>query len=46
MDEKETGAIQFNLGDGVIHNILNTYNKANLNKLEGLYLRKKLIYKL
>ena len=37
MDEKETSAIQFNLGDGVIHNILEIHTtKQILNKLEGL----------
>lgn len=47
MDEKETSAIQFNLGDGVIRNILEIHTaKQILNKLGGLYLRKNLTYKL
>ena len=47
MDEKETSTIRLNLGDEVIHNILEAKTTNEVwEKLEGLYMRKNLINKL
>ena len=41
MDEKATSAIRLNLGDEVIHNILEAKTAKEVwEKLEGLYMRK------
>ncbi|KAL4621167.1 hypothetical protein ACB092_06G208900 [Castanea dentata] len=47
MDEKAASAIRFNLGDEVIHNILEAKTAKEVwEKLEGLYMRKNLTNKL
>ena len=47
MDEKETSTIRPNLGDEVIHNILEAKTTKEVwEKLEGLYIRKNLTNKL
>ena len=47
MDEKAASAIRLNLGDEVIHNILEAkIAKEVWKKLEGLYIRKNLTNKL
>ena len=47
MDEKAASAIRLNLGDKVIHNILEAkIAKEVWKKLEGLYIRKNLTNKL
>ena len=47
MDEKETSIIRLNLGDEVIHNILEAKTTKEIwEKLEGLYMRKNLTNKL
>ena len=47
MDEKATSAIHLNLGDEVIHNILEAKTAKEVwKKLEGLYMRKNLMNKL
>ena len=47
MDEKAAGAIRLNLGDKVIHNILEAKTANEVwEKLEGLYIRKNLTNKL
>ena len=47
MDEKETSTIRLNLGDEVIHNILEAKTAKEVwEKLEGLYMRKNLTNKL
>ena len=47
MDEKATSNIRLNLGDEVIHNILEAKTANEVcEKLEGLYMRKNLTKKL
>ena len=47
MGEKAVGAIRLNLGDEVIHNILEVKTAKEVwEKLEGLYMRKNLTNKL
>jgi hypothetical protein len=47
MDEKTASAIHLNLGDEVIHNILEAKITEKIwKKLEGLYMRKNLTNKL
>ena len=47
MDEKAASAIRLNLGDEVIHNILEAKTAKEVwEKLEGLYMRKNLMNKL
>ena len=47
MDEKAANAIRLNLGDEVIHNILEAKTAKEVwEKLEGLYMRKNLTNKL
>ena len=47
MDEKAASAIRLNLGDEVIHNMLEAKTTKEVSKkLEGLYMRKNLTNKL